>query len=77
MYDGVKELNEGNTYEAFLNFSSMPHNPGQQERLFEGLQLVGGKALSAGAGVVRGAGALLSWPDGTVHASGPPGTSPN
>ena len=36
MYDGVKELNEGNTYEAMLNFTSMPHNPGQQERLFQG-----------------------------------------
>jgi predicted PurR-regulated permease PerM len=34
---------------------------GQEETLLEGLQYVGGKALSAGAGVVRGVGALLSW----------------
>jgi len=34
---------------------------GQQEALMEGLQFVGGKALSAGAGVLRGAGAMLSW----------------
>lgn len=34
---------------------------GQQEALLRNLQVVGSKALSAGAGVVRGAGALLSW----------------
>lgn len=34
---------------------------GQQETLLEGLQFVGGKALSAGAGVLRGAGTMLSW----------------
>jgi len=34
---------------------------GQQEALLDGLQFVGGKALSAGAGVLRGAGAMLSW----------------
>jgi predicted PurR-regulated permease PerM len=34
---------------------------GQQETLLEGLQFVGGKALSAGAGVLRAAGAMLSW----------------
>jgi len=34
---------------------------GQQETLLEGLQFVGGKALSAGAGFLRGAGAMLSW----------------
>jgi predicted PurR-regulated permease PerM len=33
----------------------------QKETLFEGLQLVGGKALSAGAGVVRGVGAVAAW----------------
>lgn len=34
---------------------------GQQEALMDGLQFVGGKALSAGAGVLRGAAAMLSW----------------
>jgi len=34
---------------------------GQQEALMDGLQFVGGKALSAGAGVLRGAGVMLSW----------------
>jgi len=34
---------------------------GREETLIEGLQYVGGKALSAGAGVLRGIGALLSW----------------
>jgi len=33
----------------------------QQETLLQGLQVVGGKALSAGFGVVRGAGVLLGW----------------
>ncbi len=34
---------------------------GQQEALLQGLQYVGGKALTAGAGVVRGVGAVFSW----------------
>ena len=34
---------------------------GQKENLLEGLQFVGGKALSAGAGVVRGFGTLAAW----------------
>jgi predicted PurR-regulated permease PerM len=34
---------------------------GQEETLLEGLQFVGGKALSAGAGFLRAAGAMLSW----------------
>ena len=34
---------------------------GQQEHLLEGLQSFGERALSAGAGLVRGLGALLSW----------------
>ena len=34
---------------------------GQQDALLHNLQVVGGKALSAGAGVLRGVGALLSW----------------
>jgi predicted PurR-regulated permease PerM len=33
----------------------------QKDTLLEGLQLVGGKALSAGAGVVRGVGAVAAW----------------
>jgi predicted PurR-regulated permease PerM len=33
----------------------------QQARLFQGLQVVGGKALSAGAGFLRGIATLLSW----------------
>jgi predicted PurR-regulated permease PerM len=34
---------------------------GQKENLLDGLQFVGGKALSAGAGVVRGVGTLAAW----------------
>ena len=34
---------------------------GQQDALLHNLQVVGGKALSAGAGVLRAIGALLSW----------------
>ncbi len=34
---------------------------GQQETLVEGLQQVGGKALSAGAVVLRGVGTLFAW----------------
>jgi predicted PurR-regulated permease PerM len=34
---------------------------GQEETLLEGLQFVGGKALSAGAGVLRAVGATLNW----------------
>jgi predicted PurR-regulated permease PerM len=33
----------------------------QKETMLHGLQLVGGKALSAGAGVVRGIGVLAAW----------------
>ncbi|HXV76403.1 MAG TPA: AI-2E family transporter, partial [Candidatus Polarisedimenticolaceae bacterium] len=34
---------------------------GHEQSVIEGLQFVGGKALSAGAGVVRGAWALVGW----------------
>jgi predicted PurR-regulated permease PerM len=34
---------------------------GQQEALLDGLQLFGGKALVAGAGILRGVGAALGW----------------
>jgi len=34
---------------------------GQQETLLDGLQYVGGKALLAGRGAVRGVGAVFSW----------------
>ena len=33
----------------------------QQEKLVQGLQLAGGKALSAGRGIVGGVGIMLSW----------------
>jgi len=34
---------------------------GRQEEMLSGLQSVGGKALSAGAGALRGVGTLLNW----------------
>jgi predicted PurR-regulated permease PerM len=34
---------------------------GQRDNVMEGLQIFGGKALSAGAGIARGVGALVAW----------------